>query len=70
MLSLLAENGITKPALGFETADGFAIDISWPDSRIAFDVEMPDDDVDELTAAGWMVSSDPGVIMSALERKD
>jgi hypothetical protein len=31
---------------------------------------MPKDDVDELTLAGWMVSSDPGAIMSALERKD
>ncbi|WP_309634791.1 hypothetical protein [Aeromicrobium sp. SORGH_AS_0981] len=50
--------------------DGIAIDIAWPDDRVALAVDMAPEDVEELTAAGWRISSEVADIMAALDRRD
>ncbi|MDR6119712.1 hypothetical protein QE370_002896 [Aeromicrobium sp. SORGH_AS981] len=56
--------------LGAEVLDGIAIDIAWPDDRVALAVDMAPEDVEELTAAGWRISSEVADIMAALDRRD
>lgn len=70
LLAALAEAGAPRPVLGAEVLDGIAIDIAWPDDRVALAVDMAPEDVEELTAAGWRISSEVADIMAALDRRD
>ncbi|MRK01382.1 DEAD/DEAH box helicase [Aeromicrobium sp. S22] len=67
LLQLLAASDVDKPVIGFESAGGIPLDVSWPDKRLALDIEFVDDERDELSAEGWtLVPSDVTAIHAAL----
>ncbi len=55
MLLALAEAGIARPELGFESAGGVPIAVAWPDSFIAVDYGLDAPDRNDLEAEGWTV---------------
>ncbi|MFC0432562.1 DEAD/DEAH box helicase [Kutzneria buriramensis] len=57
LVAALAAQGLaTPPAIGKEGPDGIALDVSWPNLRIAVAFShMPPEDRADLTAAGWLV---------------
>lgn len=65
---LAAHGGLDAPKVGAEGPHGIPIDISWPHRHIAVSVyAMPDEDRDDLNAAGWsVVAADPDAIIAAL----
>jgi len=73
LIASLAELGdVSVPALGHEGPEGIPIDLSWPDRRIAVRLpDMPEDDVRDLTAAGWrVIGADVDAIHVALTGDD
>ncbi|MDV3125281.1 DEAD/DEAH box helicase [Mycobacterium sp. 21AC1] len=55
MLIALAEAGIARPELGFESVGGIPIGIAWPDRFIAVDDALAAADREGLVAEGWTV---------------
>lgn len=67
LIALLAASGVPAPSLGYETDAGLPIDISWPEFRIAVDLDLEDEERDELSQGGWtLVDSDLEAILSTL----
>lgn len=53
---LLAEAGVPPAESGAEVETGSVVDLSWPQRRIAVVLDdMPLAEIDEMTAAGWVV---------------
>jgi hypothetical protein len=72
LIRALSELGdLPAPTVGFETADGIPIDISWPAVQIAVGVyAMTAEDRVDLTSDGWhIVEADVDAIAAALQRK-
>ena len=70
LVTQLAHAEVAPPELGYETGDGLAIDIGWPDARVAVLLETSDDDdIEQLAGEGWQVLVDPEVedVMTALK---
>jgi hypothetical protein len=57
MVLALAEAGVVRPELGFESAGGIPISIAWPDRLIACEFGLETADRAELEAEGWTVLS-------------
>lgn len=57
MVLTLAEAGVVRPELGFESAGGIPISIAWPDRFIACEFGLETADRAELEAEGWTVLS-------------
>ncbi|MCW2625393.1 MAG: box helicase [Mycobacterium sp.] len=57
MVLALAEAGVVRPELGFESAGGIPISIAWPDRLIACEFGLETADRAELEAEGWIVLS-------------
>jgi hypothetical protein len=57
MVLALAEAGVLRPELGFESAGGIPISIAWPDRLIACEFGLETADRAELEAEGWTVLS-------------
>jgi hypothetical protein len=57
MVLALAEAGVVRPELGFESAGGIPISIAWPDRLIACGFGLETTDRAELEAEGWTVLS-------------
>jgi hypothetical protein len=57
MVLALAEAGVVRPELGFESAGGIPISIAWPDRLIACEFGLETADRAELAAEGWTVLS-------------
>jgi hypothetical protein len=55
LIALLATAGVPVPVVGFETTAGFPIAVSWPDCRVAVDLDLDTEDRDELNEDGWTV---------------
>lgn len=55
MLVVLAEAGVARPELGFESASGIPITIAWPDRLIAVDYGFDAEDREDLESEGWTV---------------
>jgi ATP-dependent helicase YprA (DUF1998 family) len=55
LLVALAEAGVSRPELGFESAGGIPIAIAWPDRLVAVDYALDAPDRDELKTDGWTV---------------
>lgn len=55
MVLALADAGIAKPELGFESPGGIPISFAWPDRSIACDFGLEQIDRSELEAEGWTV---------------
>nr|WP_090276594.1 DEAD/DEAH box helicase [Mycolicibacterium komanii]CRL70026.1 DEAD/DEAH box helicase [Mycolicibacterium komanii] len=55
MVLALAEAGVVRPELGFESAGGIPISIAWPDRLIACEFGLEAADRAELEAEGWRV---------------
>lgn len=53
LVAVLAEAGAPAPSLGHETGNGLPIDISWPEHRVAVDLDFADEDREELSRDGW-----------------
>lgn len=71
-LSLLTElaavQGVPLPALGAEVGDGVPLAISWPDRRLAVDLELIDEDRTQLADLGWkLFAPDAALITQALK---
>ncbi|MBT0566082.1 DEAD/DEAH box helicase [Williamsia sp. CHRR-6] len=67
LIALLASTGAPAPSVGFETPSGLPLDISWPEHRIAVDIDLADDDRSELSADGWtIIDADLTTILSTL----
>jgi ATP-dependent helicase YprA (DUF1998 family) len=57
MVLALAEAGVMRPELGFESAGGIPISIAWPDRLIACEFGLEAADRAELEGEGWSVLS-------------
>lgn len=57
MVLALAEAGVLRPELGFESPGGTPISFAWPAKSIACDFGLEHADRAELEAEGWMVLS-------------
>jgi ATP-dependent helicase YprA (DUF1998 family) len=55
LLTALAEAGVPRPEVGFESAGGIPISIAWPDRLIAADYGFEEEDRLDLSAEGWKV---------------
>lgn len=55
LLTALAEAGVPRPEVGFESAGGIPISIAWPDRLIAADVGFEPEHRLDLEAEGWKV---------------
>ena len=69
LIRLLAEHGgIKAPVVGAEGPGGIPMDLSWPEQHVAASFyDMPDEDRDDLTAAGWVVvEAELATIIAAL----
>lgn len=53
----LAEAGVARPELGFESAGGIPISISWPERLVASEFGLQTEDRAELQSEGWTVLS-------------
>ena len=51
----LAEASTLRPELGFESAGGIPVSLSWPDRFVAVDHGLEATDREELEAEGWLV---------------
>ncbi|WP_350279111.1 DEAD/DEAH box helicase [Kribbella sp. HUAS MG21] len=68
LLIALAERTVDPPPVqGFESADGIPIVLSWPDRRIAVDIDLAAQDRIDLEADHWkVVRDDPEAIIVAV----
>jgi hypothetical protein len=67
LLPVLAEHGVDLPEQGFESAAGIPIDLSWPDRRIAVDIDLDAKDRADLEGEQWVVvPPDVDAIIAAL----
>ncbi|MDX8145020.1 DEAD/DEAH box helicase [Lentzea sp. BCCO 10_0061] len=67
MIAQLAKTDAPAPELGFETASGLPIDISWPALRVAVNLHLEQEDRDELAEDGWtLVEAEPEAILHVL----
>jgi hypothetical protein len=68
ILLLAAHAGLEAPLVGAEGPQGIPMDLSWPRLHVAVALyDMPDEDRDDLGAAGWhVVKPDPEAIVAAL----
>jgi hypothetical protein len=67
LIALLAESGVPAPSLGHEAASGLPIDISWPEYKIAIDLDLQAEDREELGDDGWtLVAPDLHLIQDML----
>jgi ATP-dependent helicase YprA (DUF1998 family) len=55
ILVSLADAGVECPVMGAESDSGIPIAISWPDLRLAVEINLSDSDLIELRAEGWTV---------------
>lgn len=55
LLITLAEAGMPRPELGFESAGGVPLSIAWPDRFITADLGLEPEDRLDLEAEGWRV---------------
>jgi hypothetical protein len=55
VLLALEAAGVPVPEIGQERADGIPVFASWPDARIALEIDLEPDDLAELARAGWTV---------------
>jgi ATP-dependent helicase YprA (DUF1998 family) len=62
MLVALAEGGAPRPELGFESAGGIPISISWPEHLVAVNFALDDQDREDLVSEGWSVEAVPDLI--------
>ncbi len=66
LVGLAALGTVPIPTLGFETEDGTPLDVSWPDMRIAVDMDIDEATRRDLVVADWtLLEADPGVIGDA-----
>jgi hypothetical protein len=49
----LATAEVAVPELGYESASGLPLGISWPDRRVVVDLDLADEDRQELSDEGW-----------------
>lgn len=67
LVDLAGDGVVPVPELGYETGDGFPLDIAWPDARIAVDLHIDEDVRRDLVDAGWMlVPAEPEAIAAAV----
>ena len=67
IIKLLAERELTKPVLGVESNGGIPLAITWPDRRLAIELDIAESEHDELLAEGWLlVPADIEAIEKAL----
>ncbi|MFC7751869.1 helicase-related protein [Tsukamurella soli] len=70
LILLLAEAGVPAPTVGEEAAGGVPIEISWPEHRLAVDVDLADDDRADLIADGWtLCPADVDAVREALHER-
>lgn len=63
----MASADVAVPELGYETANGLPLDISWPEHRVVVEIDFPKAERDELAADGWtLVRPDIAEIRDAL----
>ncbi|KLI05599.1 DEAD/DEAH box helicase [Mycolicibacterium conceptionense] len=55
MLMALAEAGVARPELGFESVGGIPIGLAWPDRFVAVDYGLEATAREELQAEGWAI---------------
>lgn len=55
MLIALADAGVARPELGFESTAGIPIGLAWPDRFVAVDYGLEAADREDLEADGWTV---------------
>ena len=55
LLTALAEIGLPRPEVGFESAGGVLITVAWPERLVAVDHGFEDGDRVELESEGWKV---------------
>lgn len=67
LLTALAEIGLPRPEVGFESAGGVPITVAWPERLVAVDYGFEDGDRIELQAEGWKVLP-PDKVAKALAR--
>jgi hypothetical protein len=71
LLPALAEHGVDLPEQGFESAAGIPIDLSWPDRRIAVDIDLDANDRADLEGEHWVVvPPDVDAIIAALGSRE
>jgi hypothetical protein len=71
LLPVLAERGVDLPEQGFESAAGMPIDLSWPDRRIAVDIDLDANDRADLEGEHWVVvPPDVDAIIAALGSRE
>jgi hypothetical protein len=65
----LAAQGLTPPEVGAEGPDGIALDVAWPNLRIAVaSTHMAPQDRADLASAGWVVvDASPDQVAAAVE---
>ncbi|MFZ2238040.1 MAG: DEAD/DEAH box helicase [Gordonia amarae] len=61
----LAESGVPVPEIGYETDDGYVIDFAWSDQRVGVLLYDDDDVINDLTQAGWTLSSPDATSIAA-----
>lgn len=70
LVKALADSDIPVPSIGDEVDGGIPLEISWPQYRVAVDLDLSDDDRADLTAAGWaLCANDVETIRTTLQEK-
>ncbi|OZM79671.1 DEAD/DEAH box helicase [Pseudonocardia sp. MH-G8] len=68
VLMTLAQSGVPRPELGFESAGGIPISLSWPDRLVAVDLALDETDRTDLIAEGWRVVPAGPKLISAVRQ--
>ena len=55
VIAAIAAAEVPVPTLGYETPAGLPIAVSWPDHRIAVDLDLEPEDQTELSDEGWLL---------------
>ena len=67
LLRELAIAGVPVPTVGHETTEGLPLPVSWPEFRVALSEGLTDDDMVELSEAGWtLVDHDAADVVDAI----
>lgn len=59
LLAQIKELGLPNPIVGYETAGGIPLSISWPKLKVALAEGLDIADTIDLAAEGWTIHSDP-----------
>ncbi|TWS20027.1 DEAD/DEAH box helicase [Tsukamurella asaccharolytica] len=70
LIAAIAAASLPLPTVGEEAAGGIPLEISWPAVKVVLDIELAEDELAQLTSAGWAVCApDVDILRSTLSEK-